>query len=158
MCIVTNNWCWSRRHICFGNVVIVVDCHLYPTKVTSLACQIGSVFCPFDYAFDHCCWDDCWGVKNRLIEGTCDSLLFSCSISIWWKSTYVVTCCWSSLLGASTSWIPSTWECGYSCGWTTSWTSWCGASNSNCLLRPLVTILDISQKSLIQIFFWSLGC
>jgi hypothetical protein len=53
-------------------------------------------------------------------------------------------------MGTSTSCIPSAWEhVGY-CGWTTSWTSWCDTSNFNCLLRPLVTTLDIFHKSLIN--------
>ncbi len=99
------------------------------------------------------------GVKNQPVEGTCDSLLSFCYACIWW-SKYVVIKCWSSLLGASTGWIPLTWKCGCSYGWTTSWTGCYGAPNLNCFLKPFVTILDIFyyfQTSVNSNFFLSIG-
>ncbi len=57
------------------------------------------------------------------------------------------------LLETSTSCIPLAWKCGYSCVWTILGTSCYNASNFNCLLRPLVTTLDISKKSLIHVSF-----
>jgi hypothetical protein len=60
----------------------VLDYHLYVAEVISSACQTSVVFCPPSCAFNHYSWDDCWVVKNQLVEGTCVSLLSSCSIGI----------------------------------------------------------------------------
>ncbi len=132
----------------------VTNYHLCLAKVISSACWT----CLFSVLPTWLCiWPLLlgWllGCQNQPIENTCDSLLSFCSIGIWWKGTSTITSCWSSLLGASTSCIPFVWKCGYSCGWTISQTSCYNASNSNCLLRLLVTILNISQKSLIQVSF-----
>jgi hypothetical protein len=135
--------------------------HFYPTKVISLLCWIDAVFWPSRCAFGFHCWDDYQGVKNRPIEGTCDSLLSSYFVSIWWNGKFTITSCWSSLLGASTGWIPLAWKHGYFYSWIASWIGCYGAHNSNCLLKPFVTTLNIYYyfKTIINSnFFWSTCC
>jgi hypothetical protein len=156
----TNNQCWSRGQNCSGNVVI--GCYSLP----SLSCRgyLINMSNMFDVLFIRLCiqppllgrllgcqkltsWRYLWFLSFLLLCGYLMERYF-----------YRLTCCWGSLLGASTSYIPLAWKRGYSCGLTASWTSCCGASNSNYLQRPLVITLDILQKSLIQIFFWSTSC
>ncbi len=54
------------------------------------------------------------GCQKKQVEGTCGSLLSSCSIGIWWNGKSIVISYWGSLLGTSTNWIPLIWECGCS--------------------------------------------
>ncbi len=126
----------------------VINCHLCPRKVTSLACRTSFVFCTLGYAFDFHCWDDYWGVKNLSTKGTC-SLLSACCACIWWEGTFIITSCWGSLLRASIGCTPSAWKCFCLCGWSASQIGYCGTSNSNCLLRALVITLDNFLKSII---------
>ncbi len=116
--------------------------------------------CASGCAFSLRCWDDYRCVKNWLVESTCDSLLSSYSTSIWWRRKFTITSCWSSLLGASISWIPSAWKCGYSYNWIASWIGCCGAPNFNCLLKPFMTSFNIFYyfKTIFNLNFFRSTC
>jgi hypothetical protein len=139
-CIITNSWCWLRRHNSFRNLIIGC-CKLPYLSWRGYFINMSNRFgvLSMRLCIEPHCWDDYKGV-------TCGSFLSSCSIGIWWKCTYAITSCWGSLLGTSIGCIPLAWEHGCSCGWTTSWSSCYDFSNFNYLLGPLVIILSISQK------------
>ncbi len=122
----------------------VVCYPLCVAEVISSACQTSVVFCPPSCAFNHHSWDNCWGVKNQLVEGTCACLLSSCSIGTEWRGKFTIVGCWGSLFGASITWIPLVWKHGCSYEWAASWTGCGGILNFDCLL----TTIDIFYTNL----------
>jgi hypothetical protein len=116
-CVIPNNRCYSWWYNSSGNVIS--RCYrlqpVYARKFTSSTCWTCAMFCPPSCAFGLCCWDNCWGVKNRLVECICGPPLSSYFAIIRWRGKYVVTGCWGLLLGTSIDSIPSVWERNCSC-------------------------------------------